>query len=91
MASNEILLAALRDLPIPADLSLLDDAVLAGVRERQQLGSVSRLAVGAFGTLALGVGLAGGSFASSAASASEPQMTLNSVNALAPSKLLDGF
>ena len=91
MPTTETLLAALRDLPTPENLGSLDDAILGGVRERKLMGSVSRTAVGACGALALGIGVASGTFGTSVANASEPQLALSSANALAPSQLLDGF
>jgi hypothetical protein len=88
---DETLFAAMRDRPLRSDLVSLDDAILAGVRERRQLGSVSRAALGACGALALGVGVAGGTLVTSSANASEPELALTSANALAPSQLLDGI
>ena len=58
MALDATLLAGLRDLPVPDSLTSLDDAVMNALQERQQMGSVSRAAVGACGALALGIGLA---------------------------------
>jgi hypothetical protein len=40
-------LAALRDLPVPDSLTAIDDAVMNALQERQQMGIVSRAAVGA--------------------------------------------
>jgi hypothetical protein len=91
MSIDERLFAAMRDQSLPGDLGALDDAIILGVRERKQMGSVSRTALGACGALALGIGVAGGTLATSAASASEPELALSSANALAPSQLLDGF
>ncbi len=90
MALNETLLAGMRDLPMPDKLSLIDNAVLAGLRERQQMGSVSRTALGACGAVALGIGLASGAMTSAPAIARESPLTLTSASALAPSNLLDG-
>jgi hypothetical protein len=88
---DETLFAAMRDQPVRGDLLSLDEAILAGVRERKQLGSISRAALGACGALALGVGVAGGTLVTTSANASEPELALTSANALAPSQLLDGF
>ncbi len=90
MALNETLLAEMRDLPMPDTLHLIDDAVLAGLRERLQMGSVSRAALGACGAIALGIGLASGTMISAPAIASEAPLALTSASALAPSNLLDG-
>ncbi len=91
MSFDETLLGAMRDQPVRSDLVSLDEAILAGVRERKQLGSVSRAALGACGALALGVGVAGGTLVTSSANANEPELALSLANALAPSQLLDGF
>jgi hypothetical protein len=89
MALNETLLAELRNLPMPDTLHLLDDAVLADLRERQQMGSVSRTALGACSAIALGIGLASGAMTSAPALAGESSLSLTSASALAPSNLLD--
>jgi len=90
MALDATLLAMLRDLPVPGRLMTLDDAVLTALRERQQMGAVSRAAVGACGALALGIGLASGALTAGPAIAGETQLSLISASALAPSNLLDG-
>ena len=89
MTLNASLLAELRERPIPDTLISLDDAVMEALRERQQIGSVSRAAVGACGALALGIGLAGGALTAGPAIASEAPLSLISASALAPSNLLD--
>lgn len=89
MALNETLLARMRDLPMPDALHLLDDAVLAGLRERRHMGSVSRAALGACGAVALGIGLASGAMTSTPAIAGGSPLTLTSASELAPSSLLD--
>ena len=90
MTLNASLLAGLRDQPLPDNLISLDDAVMEALRERQQMGSVSRAAVGACGALALGMGLASGALTAGPAIASEAPLSLTSASALAPSSLLDG-
>ena len=89
MALDATLLAGLRDLPIPDSLTSLDDAVMNALQERQQMGSVSRAAVGACGALALGIGLASGALTAGPAIAGEAPLSLTSASALAPSSLLD--
>lgn len=90
MADEDALLMRLRALPVSQDLAMLDDSILAGLRERQQTGSVSRMALGTCGALALGIGMAGGAMGGSAAVAKEPVLSLSGANALAPSSLLEG-
>jgi|GEM_PF-1649017 len=90
MAFDTSLLAGLRDRPVPDNLMSLDDAVMDALRERQQMGSVSRTALGACGALALGIGLAGGTLTAGPAVASEAPLSLTSASTLAPSSLLDG-
>jgi hypothetical protein len=87
---SDKLLAQLREHSLPHDLAAFDDAVLAGVRERKQMGSMSRKALGTCGALALGVGLAGGAMAGGAVAAQEPVLALSSADMLAPSTLLEG-
>lgn len=89
MALNQTLLAEMRDMPMPDTLRLMDDAVLAGLRERQQMGSIARTALGACSAIALGIGLAGGAMTSAPALAGESPLSLTSASALAPSNLLD--
>ena len=84
------LLTRLRTMSVPHDLAVLDDAVLAGLRDRQQMGSISRKALGTCGALALGIGLAGGAMVGAPAIAREPAFSLGAANALAPSSLLEG-
>ena len=90
MPLDATLLTGLRDVPVPDCLTSLDDAVMNALQERQQMGSVSRAAVGACGALALGMGLASGALTAGPAIASEAQLSLTSASALAPSSLLDG-
>jgi hypothetical protein len=89
MALDAKMLAGLRDLPVPDSLALLDDGVMNALQERQQVGSVSRAAVGACGALALGIGLASGALTAGPAIAGEAPLSLTSASALAPSSLLD--
>lgn len=89
MALDAKLLAGLRDLPVPESLTALDDGVMNALLERQQMGSVSRAAVGACGALALGIGLASGALTAGPAIAGEAPLSLTSASALAPSSLLD--
>ena len=84
------LLTRLRAMPVPLDLATLDNAVLAGLHDRQQMGSISRKALGTCGALALGIGLAGGAMVGAPAVAKEPALSLSAANALAPSSLLEG-
>lgn len=91
MRFDPSLLAGVRDLPLPDKLESLDDAVMVAVRERQQMGSISRAAIGACGAIALGIGLASGALTTDPAIASEGPLSLTSASALAPSSLLDGI
>ena len=89
MVVDAKLLAGLRDLPFPDSLASLDDGVMNALQERQQMGFVSRAAVGACGALALGIGLASGALTAGPAIAGEAPLSLTSASALAPSSLLD--
>ena len=89
MVLDATLLAGLQYLPVPFSLPSLDDAVMNALQERQQMGSVSRAAVGACGALALGIGLASGALTAGPAIAGEAPLSLTSASALAPSSLLD--
>ena len=89
MTLNASLLTGLRERPVPDTLLSLDDAVMEALRERQQIGSVSRAAIGACGALALGIGLASGALTAGPAIAGEAPLSLTSASALAPSSLLD--
>ena len=82
------ILKSLSDAPFPARLAQFDDAVLAGLTERQsETRSTSRM-LSAAAVIALGVGYAGGSLMPSPASATEHRLVI-SETALAPSTLLD--
>ncbi len=82
------LLQRLGAMPVPAGLSQIDDAVLAGVAERQsEARSTSRL-LSAAAFVALGIGYAGGSILPTPTSAADNNLVI-AETPLAPSTLLD--
>lgn len=82
------LLQRLGAMPVPARLSQIDDAVLAGVAERQsEARSASRL-LSAAAFVALGIGYAGGSILPTPTSAADNNLVI-AETPLAPSTLLD--
>jgi hypothetical protein len=83
------MLMQLRAQPVPPDFAAFGAAVLAGVRERKQLGSLSRKAMAACGALALGAGLSSGVMANGAATVQKPILSLSGADLLAPSALLE--
>ncbi|HEV7234170.1 MAG TPA: hypothetical protein VGN36_07980 [Sphingorhabdus sp.] len=82
------ILKRLSDAPVPARLARLDDAVLAGLAERQSEARATSRMLSAAAVVALGVGYAGGSLMPSPTSAAEHRLVI-SETALAPSTLLD--
>ena len=87
-------LARLGQAPVPAGLAAIDDAVLTGVTRRQQEVALAPRLMGLAGTLALGLGIAGGSLSISDPANSDPASAQSlspfaTSNALAPSTLLD--
>lgn len=82
------ILKRLSDVPFPARLAQLDDAVLAGLAERQSETHTTSRMLSAAAVIALGIGYAGGSLILSPASAAEQKLVI-SETALAPSTLLD--
>ena len=82
------ILKRLSDAPVPAGLAQIDDAILAGLAERQSEARATSRMLSAAAVVALGVGYAGGSLMPSPASAAEHRLVI-SETALAPSTLLD--
>ena len=89
MTDIDLALARLGQAPVPAGLAAIDDAVLTGLtRRRQELALAPRL-MGLAGTLALGLGIAGGSIATSDPASAQSLSPFAASTALAPSTLLD--
>ncbi len=89
MTDIDLALARLGQAPVPAGLAAIDDAILSGVaRRRQELALAPRL-MGLTGALALGLGIAGGSIASSDPASAQSLSPFAASNVLAPSTLLD--
>jgi hypothetical protein len=82
------MLKRLSDAPFPATLDQLDEAVLAGLAERQSETRATKRMLSAAAVIALGVGYAGGNLMPSPVSAAEHRLVI-SETALAPSTLLD--
>lgn len=88
MRSLDDMLVSLARMPVP-ELASFDDAVMAGLaRRRQEAALVPRL-MGMAATLALGLGIAGGSISGSAPASAQPASPFAFATALAPSTLLD--
>ena len=85
----DLALAQLGQAPVPAGLAAIDDAVLAGLAKRQQEAAFAPRLMGVAATLALGLGIAGGSISSSAPAEAQPLSPFAPANTLAPSTLLD--
>lgn len=81
-------LKRLADTPVPAGLAQIDDAILAGLAERQSDARATKRMLSAAAVVALGVGYAGGSLMPSPARAAEHKLVITE-SALAPSTLLD--
>ena len=86
--SMEDLLQRLGAMPVPAALSQLDDAVLAGLAERQSEARATSRLFSAAALVALGIGYAGGSILPTPARAAGGDLLI-AETALAPSTLLD--
>jgi hypothetical protein len=81
-------LRRIADLPVPASLELVDDAVFAGLAALRHERTASRRAIGLAGAFALVLGLGSGGLATAHAA----QVRISSFasdNPLAPSTLLD--
>ena len=89
MTDIDLALARLGQAPVPAGLAAIDDAVLTGVARRQQEVALAPRLMGLAGTLALGLGIAGGSLTNSDPASAQSLSPFASPNALAPSTLLD--
>lgn len=82
------ILKRLANAPLPAGLAQLDDAILAGLAERQSEARATSRMLSAAAVVALGVGYVGGSLMPSPASAAEHKLVIAETE-LAPSTLLD--
>lgn len=82
------LLQRLGAMPLPSALLQLDDAVLAGLAERQSEARATSRLLSAAAFVALGIGYAGGSTLPTPARAAGGDLVI-AETALAPSTLLD--
>ena len=82
------LLQRLRAMPVPAKLSQIDDAILAGITERRSEARATWRLLSAAAVVALGIGYAGGSILPTPARAAGDDLVI-AETALAPSTLLD--
>ena len=89
MIDIDLALARLGQAPVPVGLAAIDDAVLSGMTRRRQEVALAPRLMGLAGTLALGLGIAGGSLANSDPASAQSVSPFAASNALAPSTLLD--
>lgn len=82
------LLQRLGAMPVPSALLQLDDAVLAGLAQRQGEARATSRLLSAAAFVALGIGYAGGSILPTPARAAGDELVITET-ALAPSTLLD--
>ena len=82
-------LAQLGRAPVPAGLAAIDDVVLTAVTRRRQEAAFTPRLMGLAVTLALGLGIAGGSLSNSDPASAQSLSPFATSNALAPSTLLD--
>lgn len=89
MADLDLTLRRLGDLPVPANLPGIDDAVLAGLAERRiEAAGASRL-MSLAAAFALLLGVVGGGLFGGDPAAAQPLSPFSPDNPLAPSTLLD--
>ena len=86
--SMDDILQKLGAMPVPAGLSRIDDAVLAGLIQRQSEARAMTRLLSAAALVALGIGYAGGSILPTPARAAGGDLVI-AETALAPSTLLD--
>lgn len=89
MTDIDNLLAKLGSTPVPAELSAIDDAVFAGMAKRQHETALAPRLMGIAATLALTIGIIGGSLSGPAPATAQVMSPFTSTDALAPSTLLD--
>lgn len=89
MTDIDLMLARLRQAPVPPGLAAIGDAVLAGAARRQHEAALAPRLMGIAGALALGLGIAGGSLSSSDPASAQSLSPFATGGALAPSTLLD--
>ncbi len=89
MTDINLALARLGQTPVPTGLAAIDDAVLTDVMQRRQEAAFTPRLMGLAGALALGLGIAGGSFSNSDPASAQSLSPFATSNALAPSTLLD--
>lgn len=89
MTDIDLALAQLGQAPIPAGLAKIDDSVLVGVEKRRREAAFAPRLMGITATLALGLGIAGGTVASTGAASAQTLLPFASASELAPSTLLD--
>ena len=89
MTDIDNLLAKIGSAPVPVELSAIDDAVFAGVAKRQRETVLAPRLMGIAATLALGVGIVGGTLSGPAPALAQEISPFTSSSALAPSTLLE--
>lgn len=88
MRNLDDMLVSLARMPVP-ELAPLDDAVMAGLARRRQEAILAPRLMGLAASLALGLGIAGGSISGSSPASAQPGTPAAFSTALAPSTLLD--
>ncbi len=88
MRSLDDMLDSLNRMPVP-ELASFDDTVMAGLAKRRQEAAFTPRLMGLAGTLALGLGIAGGSLSNADPASAQSLSPFASADALAPSTLLD--
>ncbi|NBW75771.1 MAG: hypothetical protein EBR34_08225 [Sphingomonadaceae bacterium] len=83
------MLHRLRAVPVPAELAMIDTAVLDGLAAIRREASAAPRLMGFAAAFALVVGLAGGGLAGGEAASAQPLSPFAPDNPLAPSTLLD--
>jgi hypothetical protein len=82
-------LQRLGDMPLPAGLTAIDNAVFAGLERRRQELFVSRRLMAGTAAVSLVIGVAGGGMIGSVEATARPLSPFASDSPLAPSTLLD--
>ena len=85
----DLSLRRLASLPVPADLDLMDEAVIAGLAKYRSENRAGRRATGYAGAIALLLGLANGALLTGQPVRAQPTSPFAPDNPLAPSTLLD--
>lgn len=89
MSDLDRTLRQLGALPVPVDLAMIDDAVLAGLVVRRREASAAPRLMGFAAAFALALGIAGGGLVGGEPAIAQPLSPFAPNNPLAPSTLLD--